>query len=210
MKKVLIVSLLLVSIFLIGNAEAALAQCQQYDCSGIGTQYGEVFDIYTDCVELCNFGDYYDLYGFWFTGYLYPLDGKHLLGTADTMGGWAGCSVELQRRSMTFTFSFIQDGNGYVDTMKCTPCDGCCMLPSDMRLKKSIKEVKGIYNQIGLKMYTWQWTEKAERMFGLKGYSAGVIAQEVKEKYPDAVVEYKGYLTVRYGYLNRLLLMKEG
>jgi hypothetical protein len=219
MKKGFLISLLLVCAFLIGNTGKALADfCsvyQEYECTYIDMQYGYVYGTGPDCIELCYDNGFevnaYSLMYDWFSGYLYPTPGsKNLLGTADIVDeGWAGCSVEKRGRSMIMRFTYIQYGGGYVTIERCKACNDCCQItPSDRRLKKFIREVKGIYNQIGLKMYIWQWTEKAERTFGLKGYSAGVIAQEVKEKYPDAVVEYKGYLNVRYGYLDRLLLMQ--
>jgi len=126
MKKVFIVSLLLISIFLISNAELASAQCQDYECTLFESAYGEFYDSSDTCVELCP-GDPYMLYGVWFTGYLYPAtDSKYLLGTAFTSSDWAGCSVEHRGRSITAKLSYIQHGYGYVDILRCTPCNDCC------------------------------------------------------------------------------------
>jgi len=66
---------------------------------------------------------------------------------------------------------------------------------SDKRLKRNIKQV-GTEN--GHKIYEWKWKDKAKELFGLSGSGRGVIAQEVAEINPDAVVEYEGYLTVNY------------
>jgi len=82
MKKVFIVSLLLIGVFLIGSSGVALAQCQQYQCTGNTSLYG-VFEDYTydTCVALCP-GDPYFLWSENFSGYLYPIDTKNFLGTA--------------------------------------------------------------------------------------------------------------------------------
>jgi hypothetical protein len=135
MKKVFVVSLLLVSIFLIDSSgEAFLTDgCQEYQCSTIEGQHGEVYYYGEACVELCPDYPAYPnvlsgfLSGDWIDCYLYPATGlKYLLGTADTNYGWGGCSVEKRGRSMTAKITYIQEGEGYVDIIKCTPCDDCC------------------------------------------------------------------------------------
>jgi hypothetical protein len=132
MKKVFVVSLLLVSIFLIGSSGKALARCldyQEYECSVTGYQDGEVDFIDTDCLELCfDDGFEVDIYSPFFYGYLYPATGsKNLLGTCyDYTYSWTGCSVERRGRSITVKLSYIQEDDGYVVIHKCTPCDGCC------------------------------------------------------------------------------------
>jgi hypothetical protein len=132
MKKVFLVSLLLVSIFLFGSSGVALAQCmdyQDYGCTLYETEYGQTYDFSDTCVELCYDDDFEVIISSpcWFTGYLYPApDYKHLAGTASTSVGWAGCSVESQGRSITAQLAYIQNGYGYVDKLKCTPCNDCC------------------------------------------------------------------------------------
>jgi hypothetical protein len=89
MKKVLLISLLLVSIFLIGNAEMALAQChdyQYYECYAIDMEYGEVTSTGPACLYFCyDYGFEIDVSGPCFLCQLYPATGsKNLLGTADT------------------------------------------------------------------------------------------------------------------------------
>jgi hypothetical protein len=134
MKKAFVISLLLVSIFLIGSAGVAWAppppcmDYQEYQCSVIGTQYGEVDFVDTDCVALCYDGFEADIYSPFFYGYLYPATGsKNLLGTAyDYSYGWTGCSVERNGRSITVKVSYIQEDDGYVVIHTCTPCDNCC------------------------------------------------------------------------------------
>ena len=132
MKKVFFVSLLLVSIFLIGNAEFAAAQCsdyQDYQCTGTVTQYGEIVEIFNDCVELCYFDDgVVGIYKEFGSGYLYPVTGsKNLLGTYyDYTYYWTGCSVEFKGKSIISKFAYIEDDSGYVVTDKCKPCNDCC------------------------------------------------------------------------------------
>jgi len=130
MKKVFIVSLLLVSIFLISNAEVASAQCMDYhsyECTIAQTQYGEITNTFNTCVGLC-YDDGFEVVAYgWFTAYLYPAtDNRHLLGTANSANGWAGCSVEFKGRSLIGKLSYIQDDGGYVDIFKCTPTSVGC------------------------------------------------------------------------------------
>lgn len=66
---------------------------------------------------------------------------------------------------------------------------------SDPKLKENIKKVG---NQNGFNIYEWTWN-KAANAFGLVGDSIGVMADEVLDKMPDAVVRDKsGYLKVNY------------
>ena len=132
MKKTYIVSLLLLSIFLIASSGVALADfCsdyQMYECSRIETQYGEITYTATECMELCyDFGFEVYIEGFCFNGFLYPAtDSRHLLGTTNTCAGWAGTSVEFKGRSIIVNLTGIQADNGYAEIYKCTPCTNCC------------------------------------------------------------------------------------
>jgi hypothetical protein len=121
------------ALFLLGTlvmTNNVLASCPdqiQYECTGIETQYGEVTEIYDTCVYSCTYGFEVDLYGDWFSCYLYPINSKNLLGTANTMDGWAGCSVEFRGKSITTKLTYIQEDEGYIDIIKCKPCDNCCI-----------------------------------------------------------------------------------
>jgi hypothetical protein len=66
---------------------------------------------------------------------------------------------------------------------------------SDIRLKTDLKYLGKEQN--GLKVYDWEWNKKA-RELGLDIYpTRGYIAQEVKRKFPSAVVYGDdGYLRV--------------
>jgi hypothetical protein len=116
-----------------GIAQINNVACQDYECTTAEAQYGEV-DYYGEaCVELCpNYPAYPNVLSGVISGdgiycYLYPATGsKNLLGTANTAYGWAGCSVERRGRSLTGKLSYIQEDEGYVDIIKCLPCNGCC------------------------------------------------------------------------------------
>ena len=127
MKKVFILSLFLISIFLIGNAEVALAQgegCQDYECTGVVTCEGEYNGTYEECVTLCTDGFYGDIDSYWFGCSLLSLDGKHYLGEGGSMGGDIGCSVSFSGRSMTLIISGTEDE--CIGRNICVPCDECC------------------------------------------------------------------------------------
>jgi hypothetical protein len=131
MRKVFFISLILMSVFLCTSAVvlAGPSVCQDYECAVIGTQYGVVDYIDTECVELCNDGGFEThLDGFCFGCFLYPsTDERHLLGTADTCSGWAGCSVEFRGTSITTKLTLIQDNAGSVLKFDCKPCNDCCL-----------------------------------------------------------------------------------
>lgn len=77
---------------------------------------------------------------------------------------------------------------------------------SDERLKTDIKTIHGSrYERIGLRGCSWKWNDTA-RELGMHGVADGVIAQEVIELYPEAVIEGpSGYFMVNYGELERLI-----
>ena len=71
------------------------------------------------------------------------------------------------------------------------------IMASDKRLKNDIKYFDTLPS--GVKMYTWQWNDKAKEL-GMDNYPPiGVIAQEIQKTHPNAVVEGDhGYLMVNY------------
>lgn len=70
---------------------------------------------------------------------------------------------------------------------------------SDKRLKKNITKIGALPSGIGV--YSWTWNDSGNTM-GLHGDSIGVIAQEVAEIMPDAVISTpSGYLAVNYSAL---------
>lgn len=73
-------------------------------------------------------------------------------------------------------------------------------LMSDRRLKTDIKKVGKLGN--GLNVYTWKWNDEGKKLAPKNQPEIGVIAQEVQEVMPEAVVRGDhGYLMVNYGAL---------
>jgi hypothetical protein len=72
-------------------------------------------------------------------------------------------------------------------------------LPSDIALKTNVQLQGQLPN--GINLYTWDWTEEGKELSN-NAPSYGVIAQEVQEIMPEAVVRGDhGYLTVDYSKL---------
>ena len=68
---------------------------------------------------------------------------------------------------------------------------------SDVRLKEKIKRVGNLTPEIGL--YQWEWNDEAKRIGVGDQPTVGVIAQEVKDKIPGAVLlGGDGYFRVNY------------
>lgn len=65
---------------------------------------------------------------------------------------------------------------------------------SDPSLKTNIKHTG---NENGFNTYTWDWNKLASEL-GLTGSSAGVMADEVKLKTPEAVTIDRGFMKVNY------------
>lgn len=73
------------------------------------------------------------------------------------------------------------------------------LFSSDKRLKKDIKFISE--DGRGNRWYTWKWNSQA-KLLGINQPTFGVIAQEVQEYNPEAVVEGdNGFLMVNYGAL---------
>ena len=132
MKKVLFISLLLVSAFLISSTGVASAQCtstQDYRCTVTETYWGEYVDTWTDTVQIC-YDDAYDA-GIWdydyeddFYCYVYPAtDLKHWVGT--DLYYYGGCYAEFQGKSMILQVTDTYYNYGHVYTYRCIPCNGC-------------------------------------------------------------------------------------
>ncbi len=77
---------------------------------------------------------------------------------------------------------------------------GATILASDERLKTNIKKMGQLKS--GLNIYKWDWKEGAEKFGADMNHTIGVIAQEAKKLFPDAVVKMdNGYYAVKYGEL---------
>jgi hypothetical protein len=74
------------------------------------------------------------------------------------------------------------------------------MAPSDIRLKENIKAIGWLPN--GLPVYEYEFKPEYKHIGG-EGKHIGVMAQEVEQVMPEAVVEHPdGYKMVNYGALN--------
>jgi len=74
---------------------------------------------------------------------------------------------------------------------------GSQMMSSDMRLKTNINQVGNLPNGLGI--YTWDWTEDAVDKGLANDMHIGVLAQEVADVIPEAVVHTpSGYMAVDY------------
>ena len=71
---------------------------------------------------------------------------------------------------------------------------------SDKRLKKNITKMGQLKS--GLNIYKWEWREGAKELGADMNHTLGVIAQEAKELFPNAVVKMdNGYYAVKYNEL---------
>ena len=74
------------------------------------------------------------------------------------------------------------------------------LFPSDRRLKKNITKMGQLKS--GLNIYKWEWIDGAKELGADMNHTLGVIAQEVKELFPNAVVKMdNGYYAVNYSAL---------
>lgn len=76
------------------------------------------------------------------------------------------------------------------------------LLFSDANLKENITVL--YCNK--LCVYSWEWNEIANNIYGLYGNDIGYIAQEVKLYYPECIYNYDVYMKVDYDCLNIILL----
>jgi len=66
---------------------------------------------------------------------------------------------------------------------------------SDPTLKKNVEEIGSIGN---LKLYQWDWVEKTKGTLIEMCPDIGFMADEVKEKFPQYVSEFCGFLVINY------------
>ena len=67
---------------------------------------------------------------------------------------------------------------------------------SDIELKENITKIGELEPGIG--WYTWDWNDKGKKLYSESEPSEGVLAQEVLEVKPNAVVVKDGYYAVDY------------
>ena len=67
---------------------------------------------------------------------------------------------------------------------------------SDVDLKENIKKIGELEPGVG--WYTWDWNDKGKALGAESEPAEGVLAQEVLEVKPDAVIVKDGYYAVDY------------
>ena len=67
---------------------------------------------------------------------------------------------------------------------------------SDVDLKQNIKKIGEL--EPGINWYTWDWNDKGKALGAESEPNEGVLAQEVLEVKPDAVIVKDGYYAVDY------------
>jgi len=121
-----------------------------------------------------------------------------LITMANLFGGLAGLGSATQmQQTMKGTGSQVMPGGPSPFSQMAGMAGAIApMLMSDIRLKSKIKYIGKLAN--GIKFYKWSWNKKGRKLAGNQP-EYGVIAQQVREIIPNAVVRGKdGYLQVDY------------
>ena len=119
------------------------------------------------------------------------LQGQQLLAgmpAGQISGGTQGQSYQPQSYQKPSEFSQAVGTAGQIASL---------FALSDVELKDNIKKVGELEPGVG--WYTWDWNAKAKSMGAESEPAEGVIAQEVLEVKPDAVIVKDGYYAVNYG-----------
>ena len=124
---------------------------------------------------------------------------EQLINLSNLLGGLAGLgtSTTFQNQTSGFTSQAFAGGpSPFQQVLGAAGTAASLYNMSDIKLKTNIKQVGKLNN--GIKVYTWNWTEEAKGIVGDQ-VEYGVIAQEVMEVVPEAVIEGNdGYLRVSY------------
>jgi Chaperone of endosialidase len=81
---------------------------------------------------------------------------------------------------------------------------------SDIRAKQNVVPLVASNGKCGVQLYAYQYLPRLHAQYG-NGIYVGVMAQEVRQTYPDAVIEQDdGYLAVDYACLDSLLRANAG
>lgn len=118
---------------------------------------------------------------------------------ANLLGGLAGLGSQTsyQQAMQGTTGQLVQSPSLFQQITGPIAAVGSAALRSDIRLKTEIKRIGKLPN--GIPVYRWEWTKEAKEMVKDQP-SVGVLAQEVLDFMPDAVVMgTDGYYRVDYG-----------
>lgn len=120
-----------------------------------------------------------------------------LITMANLFGGLAGLGSATQmQQTMKGTGGQVVPGGPSPFSQIAGAVGAIAPMFSDIRLKSKIKYIGKLAN--GIKFYKWSWNKKGRKLAGNQP-EYGVIAQQVREIMPNAVVRGKdGYLQVDY------------
>ena len=119
------------------------------------------------------------------------LQGQQLLAgmpTGQISGGTSGSPYQPQS---------YQKPSGFSQALGALGSAASIYMASDVELKENIKKVGELEPGVG--WYTWDWNDKGKSIGFDSEPAEGVLAQEVLEVKPDAVMVKDGYYAVDYG-----------
>ena len=119
------------------------------------------------------------------------MQGQQLLAgmpTGQISGGTQGQSYQPQS---------YQKPSGFSQALGALGSAASIYAASDVELKENIKKVGEL--QPGVGWYTWDWNDAGKAIGAESEPAEGVLAQEVLEVKPDAVMVKDGYYAVDYG-----------
>jgi len=119
------------------------------------------------------------------------LQGQQLLAgmpTGQISGGTSGSPYQPQS---------YQKPSGFSQALGALGSAASIYAASDVELKENIKKVGELEPGVG--WYTWDWNETGKSIGAESEPAEGVLAQEVLEVKPDAVMVKDGYYAVDYG-----------
>ena len=119
------------------------------------------------------------------------LQGQQLLAgmpTGQISGGTSGSPYQPQS---------YQKPSGFSQALGALGSAASIYAASDVELKENIKKVGELEPGVG--WYTWDWNETGKSIGAESEPAEGVLAQEVLEVKPDAVMVKDGYYAVEYG-----------
>ena len=112
--------------------------------------------------------------------------------------------------------NYFHNFQEWMETFGPNPCQlipvNPCGMESDVRLKQGIETLTGVMDKLlQIEVKEYNWNEKLHNYEELKEkdklHSIGIIAQELKQIYPELVYRRTdGYLSISYQKLNAILI----
>jgi hypothetical protein len=120
------------------------------------------------------------------------LTGQQLLAGSPMGGISGGTGTSAYQRGVYQQPSALGQAVGAFGTI----ASGIGAIKSDADLKENIKKIGELEPGVG--WYTWDWNDKGKALGAESEPAEGVLAQEVLEVKPDAVIVQDGYYAVDY------------